>query len=146
MDPIQKTQNQVQNPTAGPGITSQPVQPVPPSAGTVHKEQGPVVSISQTSEFIKPSESEPQISQELKEIGVESVSHIPTLTEEHRQAGIYHAKESVPVPTEPTGSVQLPMSQAQAQSVLKLHKKVSDSIVWLAALILKQFKMVNSKL
>ena len=119
-----------------------PVQPTP--VGSVHKEQGPAAPVVQTSEFIKPSDSEPQITKELSEIGVEAVSHTPALTKEHQDAGVYHAKESVPVATEPAGIVALPMTQTQAVSILKMHKKVSESILWLATLILKQFKLLKS--
>lgn len=111
-----------------------------PTVGAIHKEQGSTIPVVQTSEFVKPSEPEPQVPSELKEMGVKPVSHVPTLTDEHQQAGIYHAKESVPVSAEPSGMVKLPMTKMEAQSVLKMHKKVSDSIKWLASLILKYFK------
>ena len=152
MDPAQNSQVQDQNPSTGSGLNSQ--QPVAsPSqtwqgqtapAGSIQKEQGPVVLTSPTAEFIKPSEQAPQISKELLEMGVESVSNVPDLTKQHQEAGIDHAKESVPVAAEPTGAVQIPMTQNQAQTNLKLHKKVSDSIVWLATLILKYFKTAQT--
>ena len=138
MDPLKNSQNPADDQAQQ--SVSAPV--VPP--GSVHKEQGPVATTAPTSEFVKPSETEPALSKELQEMGVESVPNTPDLDQDHADAGIVHAKESVPVKTEPSGTVQLPMTQTQAQSILKLHKKVSDSVVWLATLILKQFKLISS--
>ncbi len=119
-----------------------PTQPV----GSVAKEQGPLG----VSEFIKPSgaESTPVIPPEVAEHGVETVTDYekPQLTQEHKEVGIHEAKESVPVSTQPTGSVQLPMTEEEARQTVKMHKKVSDSILWLAALILKHAKMVHQKI
>ena len=139
MDDVSKNQN-----PATPA-QSVPVEPV----STFQKERDVSGAIqvdslakaeSNLSEVIQASEKTVELSQEEKEAGVKAVSQTPVLTDDHHEAGIYQAKESVPVRSEPTGAVALPMTQAQARSVLKLHKKISDSIVWLAAIIMKYFK------
>lgn len=123
---------------------SQP--PVVPAA-TPHKEAEPIATHSQApDEFIQPSENiEPAITPEVAEAGVEVVSERPPLPDAAQKLGVTHAKESTPVQTQPTGQVQLPMTKQQAHQTLKLHKKVTDSIVWLAFLILRQFKITHQK-
>lgn len=128
-DTASDDQNQVQ---------SQPtVQPVSPP----QKEQEGLVS-----DYLKASEiAKPEISKEVSEAGVEAVSEVPQITIEHKKAGLEPAKESVPVQVGPQGLVNLPMGQTQAQSILKLHKKVTESVTWLAMLILRQFQIMQSK-
>lgn len=111
----------------------QPVQPAQP-VGSVQKETGHV------SDFVKPTEHAPKISPELRKAGVEeSPNHeVPKLSLEDKKAGLGLAKEHTPVVTQPTGSVKLPMTGQQAK--LALHKKISDSMRWLALLVLRQLK------
>lgn len=115
----------------------QQVQSVP--VGSINKEVGPV------SDYVKLSESEPQIHPEAAKAGVETVSseEKPQLTEEHFKIGV---KESIPQPQiEPTGNVNLPMSQQQAMQTAKTDKKITDSILWMAIAVLRQLKKMHGK-
>ncbi len=130
-----------------------PVAP-PPQVGPVQsspvsppqKEQQPVVSLQPQEEFIKLSETEPVVHPELSEIGVEKVSEAPNLSLGDQAAGLSLAKESTPVVTNQTSAVQLPMTEQEAKKVLKMHKKIADSIVWMATLIIKHFKKIHQTL
>lgn len=106
-----------------------------PAAGHLQKEK----------EFITASEPTPKILPEVKDAGVEEVKDALPLTEEHKALGIEHAKESTPVVTEPSGIVGSPLTKAQAKQIIKMHKKIADSIVWLAMLVLKQFKIIQRR-
>lgn len=114
------------------------VQPVVP-AGSVNKEVGPVVVSD--SEFVKPSEAEPQISQELKESGVEAKSDKPNLTVEHRGL-VDHAGSHTPVSTTPSKTIQYPMSEEEIEKQLKAGQD-DDSGTWLAGLIKKIMKVLG---
>lgn len=134
-NPAQNDQNQDQ--------TQSTVQPASPQGGPIsppQKEQEAPVG-----DYLKASEVHPEISKEIQEAGVETVSEAPQITVEHKKAGLEPAKESVPVQPQPQGLVNLPMTQIQAQNVLKFHKKVTDSIAWLAMLILRQLKLKEFK-
>lgn len=72
--------------------------------GSVQKEQGPAVLISE--QPLTASEQSPDLHPEVKEAGVETVSQQPKLMEEAQKAGLTWAKESVPVATDPSGIVQ----------------------------------------
>ncbi len=150
---VQSSKFKVQSSVQGNGTMPQvqpaddTTQPVSQPVGSVAKEHGPSVGVS---EFIKPSgaEASPVIPPEVAEHGVEAVvnEEAPRVTEEQRQVGIEPAKESVPVLTQPTGLVQGPMTEEEARETMKIHKKVSNSIVWLAATILKHAQMVHQKI
>ena len=119
--------------------SAQPVQPSAP-AGSVNKETGPVGAPD--SEFIRPSETEPQINQELKESGVEVKSDNPDLTFEHKELGVDHAGSHVPVPSSPSGKVTMPMSEDEVTDELKTGQD-DDSGKWLAGLIRKIIKAMG---
>ena len=156
VNPLVGGQNQVpddqvfQNPvgTVQNQPAAQPTQAVSQkqdqAASGLGKEQEKIATAA-VGEFVKPSETEPVISQEEKEFGVEKVSEYPKLSEEHTKIGVKPSGEGVPVSTVPSGMVQLPMTQVKAKSILKMHKKVSESILWLATLVLKQIKISNKK-
>lgn len=140
-------QKSVHGSTPGDDVTqTQPTQPISPLS-TPHKEAGPVPQPEEKVQpYIEPSgaETQPVVPEELAEHGVEAVpsSEQADLTIEQRQAGIEPAKESVSVATAPTGVVKLPTID-EANHIAKTHKKVSDSIVWLAALIIKHAKKIK---
>ncbi len=138
-NPVGTVQNQ---PAAQP--TQAVSQKQDQAASGLGKEQEKIATAA-VGEFVKPSETEPVISQEEKEFGVEKVSEYPKLSEEHTKIGVKPSGEGVPVSTVPSGMVQLPMTQVKAKSILKMHKKVSESILWLATLVLKQIKISNKK-
>ncbi|HSX40519.1 MAG TPA: hypothetical protein VLF68_02805 [Candidatus Saccharimonadales bacterium] len=134
---IQNSKFKIQNSGSdGDDQTQQTVTPI----STPNKESVGGVSVD-TSDLITPSEVEPQLHPEVQEAGVETVSDKPQLTDEHAKIGIKVSADATPVATSPTGMVQLPMTQAQAQATIKKTKNVKESIVWLASLILRQLKM-----
>jgi len=134
MDDNIKNVNQNANPV-NPVGQAQPQTPVQPAApvGAPNKETGPV-SIP-FSEFVKPSETQPQISQELADLGVETKKDEPNITDEHKRI-IGHAKQFTPVPTGPSGKVTMPMSEEEVVAKLKIGQD-DDSGKWLARLIKK---------
>jgi hypothetical protein len=109
------------------------IQPVVPT-GSLNKETGPVNASS--SEFVKPTDMEPQIDQDLKELGVEAKKEKPDLTFEHKEIGIEHAGPHIAVSTVPSGKVTLPMSEEEIMDKLKTGQD-DDSSKWLAGLINK---------
>lgn len=141
------TAQQSQNPQTHPQDSSavQTVQPQPVvPVGQPNKEFGPVA----TSDVLKPTETAPVISPEVAEHGVEVVKSTETvpLTLEDQKHGVTHAKETMPVHTEPKGMVTLPLTQQQAVATLKTTKSVKESIAWLAVLVLKQLKRMHEKI
>lgn len=144
-NPAQKTQNPSLVTPAPVSPQQQPVPPVPVSGIQKELQVGPI-SQPTTETLIKPTETEPVLSPEVSEAGVEAHDYETIhLTEEQKKAGILPAKEATPMPTEPSGMVHLPMDPKKAHIVLKTHKKIADSIVWLALLVLKQVKMMHQK-
>lgn len=122
-------------------IVSSQTTSVQHSTGRGQKEaEMPIVNADLQSSEITPSEHEPNLHPEVKEAGVEVISETPRITVEHQKAGIELAKESVPVKTQPTGSITLTPSQAQR---LSKSGNVNDSISWLAKLLIKHFKKIN---
>ncbi|HSW88535.1 MAG TPA: hypothetical protein VLG12_05225 [Candidatus Saccharimonadales bacterium] len=115
-----------------------PVSPV----SSPSKEGGPTPSITSES-LISASTPEMEISPTLHtETGAEAVSETPILTPEDAKAGIVHAKESTPVSTA-AATIVLPMTQQQAQQTVKIHKKVKDSLLWFAMLIMRQWQIAQ---
>ncbi len=98
------------------------------------------------SDFVQPSEKPVVKDKEVAEAGVKEVAQSAELSKEHERIGIKPAAEATPVQTEPSGSVQLPMTQTQATQVLQKSKNIKDSIVWLAILMIKHFKKMHRKL
>ena len=109
------------------------------------KEFEAIPSPLNNQEVVKPTELEPKLNQEVKEAGVEVVSEKPVLDHKHGEIGVIHSHESITVQTEPSGIVQLPMTAQQAQNIIKTHKGIADSIVWLAVLVLRQIKIMRNK-
>ncbi|MEK7534554.1 MAG: hypothetical protein AAB600_04420 [Patescibacteria group bacterium] len=77
--------------------------------GLAQKELAPISSKvkSEISEIIEASEKAPSVPTEAREAGVETVIDEMSLTPEHKAVGIQHAKESMPVPNQPSGSASL---------------------------------------
>jgi hypothetical protein len=137
MDDNNKTVNQntppvIHSDQAQPQAQVQPVQPVA-STGSLNKETGPVSASA--SEFVKPSETEPQISEDLKELGIEAKKDEPSVTDEHKGV-IDHAKQFTPVSAPPPGKIVMPMSEEEIEKQLKTGQD-DDSGKWLARLIKK---------
>lgn len=122
-----------------------PSVPITPSG---QKESAPIVvqDVPHAPSPLEASQKEVQLAPEVAEIGVEAVSEMPTLVQEHAEAGIELAKGAVIPQTQPSGVVQLPMTEEEALKIVKLHKKVADSIFWLATLVLMHIKKIHSKI
>ncbi|MDO8583428.1 MAG: hypothetical protein Q7R51_02765 [bacterium] len=119
----------------------QPVQPAQP-VGSANKEMAPVKS--PVSEFVKPTDTEPQISQELKDIGIEAKKDAPDITHEH-QGIVEHAKQFSPVSASPAGKVTMPLSEEEVADKLKSGQD-EDSGKGLAKLIDKVIKAMGFNL
>lgn len=137
-------------------VAPQPIPQPQAPVSTPHKEAGPFhlagvhsdtseVS-SQIEELIVPSEPEPIIQDELAEHGVEAVvdHEKPKITTEHIKVGLEPAKESTPVATQPSGFVQLPMTEEEAVKTIKTTK-ITESKHWLAMLIEKVYLQLRGK-
>lgn len=122
---------------------SQPVSQPQSPVGGPHKEMAPVPQ--PTTEYLKPTtESQPELSQELAEIGVEHATDQEKVTIPHvvQQAGVTHAKESVPVHTSPQGTVQL-MDTPREELVLRSKAgPVTEAARWFALFLLRQVDKV----
>ncbi len=137
MIPQSQVQQTVQQPIDStlPSVQTQPIS-------SPQKERVISASPISTVEVVTPSIPEPVLSPEVKEVGVQKVPEMPQLTLEHENAGIQMAKESVPVITQPSGIVELPMTKMEADKVGKAPKK---SIYWMAVEILRQYKILGQK-
>lgn len=93
---------------SNPPSTTAPILDVPLPVGSAQKEQGPVA----VSEVLKPAETAPEISSEIADFITSSQPQIPTY-QIIRAAG-----ESTPVPSGPSGIVELPTIQTMDEAVL----------------------------
>lgn len=117
----------------------------PQQGPTIQKEHELSVSTPQTPEkLIEPSEPVLEIHPEIQEVGVEAKHELPQLTLEDKNLGIAHSPESLPAPD---NSIEesFPMSGQKATETLKLHKKVQNAAVWLAAIVVKKLKRMSEK-
>jgi len=136
MDDTAQKQNQIND-----NVQSQ-AQPQITPIGTVNKE----AEMASVSDFVKPSETPVVKDKEVAEAGVQEVSQSVELSKEHEQIGVKQSAETTPVKIEPSETVQLPLAQEEAQKIVKTNKNIGNSIVWLAILMLKHFKMMHRKL
>ncbi len=149
MDDTQKQQQQVQQPVNTQTVvqfpqTAQPVSMPTAPSGSFVKEGEPMPSASKPVEMIKPAEAPVELPKEVEQAGVKEVKPTPTIPEEVKKLGVQHAGAATPVSTQPAGFVKLPMTQQQAQAKIKgnfLFKNPSESVLWLAMLIARQFQM-----
>lgn len=127
-----------------------------PVSSSLNKEIGP----SSFSEVVKPSEPEVNLGEDLKNVGMAVNTDKPKLDEVHEKIGVTQTAENTPVKTAPTGKVVLPMSEEEAEGVLKnkknnfnLHESVGeyagdyteDSLPFLAALVVKVVKEMHRR-
>jgi len=130
MDP---TKNQADQPTVAPS-NQDIASPVPPSVGGPSKEVEP-----SSQDLINTSEKRPEISAELREIGVEEVSQAPQLTQEDAKVEIRVSQSSVePVTTIAPVGFKSPLTQAEIAAAKK--SRITDTIAWLVGTILRQIK------
>ena len=121
-------------------------------AGSPNKEiQRPVA------DFVSHSEKPPILDTEVRQAGVEVVSQKPELTEEHEKLGVTHSLENNVPNLAPSGKIQLPMTQEEAEAEIAKDKgKISSNIgehqegnysapaaLFLASLIIKIQKLKN---
>lgn len=132
----QNTSSAVQSDQAQPQAAVQPTMP-PAPVGSANKEVGAISA--PVSEFIKPTDTEPQVSPELKESGVEAKSDKPDLTFEHKELGLDHAGSNITVSSQPSSPIRLPMSEDEIADKLKTGQD-EDSGKGLAKLIQKIIK------
>jgi hypothetical protein len=124
------------------------------SVGTANKEIG----VAPVSEFIKPSEKI-VIDKEVTEAGIVEAEREIKIEEEHERMGVKPSAESTPVKTEPTGLVQLPMDEKEAEKQIKkgpghninLEKFFegiffADSVYGFAVLMAKHLKRIHHKI
>ena len=138
-----KDQGNVQQTGQGQPVT-QPVQQQSGESG-LHKELEPMPSLSAPTELLKPVEQHVELEPEVEDAGVEFIAPVPQITPEEKEIGVALAKETMPMEKEPTPQLNTSMTQAQAQQLVKgnfLFKNVSDPMIWLALLVLRQHQMV----
>ena len=107
--------------------------------GSAHKEAAP---IGGGLPEIKPSlgNNTPEVSPDLREMGIEVNQEHPSLTFEHKEAGIDHAGVSIPVQTAPTGTVNIMTPTEIAEN---LRGDDTDSKTGLARLLTKIRKIAG---
>lgn len=131
---------QMQAPTATP-----PVQAVGGPANREHEPasapQPDVVKMTEP-EIIREEE---KVERELETI-IEKTpdTEKPEIPKEVQNAGVTLAKEAIPMPAGPTGSVVLPMTYQEAELTNKNYKW-KDSVSWLASLIMYHWKKLGFK-
>jgi len=151
MDDTAQKQNQVQpqaqpavrtpldNVQQAPAVPAQ--QPVP--TGSLNKE----AELAPVADFVKPTEMPAVKDREVAEAGVTEITQSVELSREHEQIGIKPSAEATPVKIkDSSGEDHLPLTQTQAAQVVKKNKNIRSSIVWLAILMLKNFKKMHWKL
>lgn len=114
--------------------------------GSSAKEVAPTTSgVNNTSEVVKPTETEPIIVSELKEAGVKVTPNLnqPVIPKEVKEI-VTPVKTAVPVSTEPTGLIQLPFDETKAKEIAK-KSNVTQSIKWLAMLIVEQAQKTHAQ-
>ena len=154
MDDTAQKQNQV-NDNAQPQDQAQPAprspldkvlpqpQPQPVPTGSLNKE----AEMAAVSDFVKPSETTPVKDREVAEAGVTEVAQGVELSKEHEQIGVKRSAETTPVKIENSGeSIQYPLDPIQAQQIVRTNKNSKSSILWMAILMLKNFKKIHRKL
>ncbi|MBP9718838.1 MAG: hypothetical protein KBD46_00010 [Candidatus Levybacteria bacterium] len=120
--------------------------PTPESVGGMNKEMGPMGSVeAPLSEVLQPSEQAPVLEQEVEKAGVEVSKNpdVPDLTMHDRNAGISHAPVIAPIPTEPSGVVDIQITKEQALEQVKANKNPKNSKSWL---VIEFLKMAQRKL
>ncbi|HEX8965236.1 MAG TPA: hypothetical protein VF820_02285 [Patescibacteria group bacterium] len=146
MDDTQKQQQQNQQSATSqtvvqfPQTTQQPVVPT----GSMVKEAEPMPSVLKPVETVKPAEAPVELPKEVEAAGVKEIKSMPQIPQEVRQLGVQHAAAATPVSTQPSGFIKLPMTKEEAQAKVKgnfLFKNPSESFLWLAMLIVRQFQM-----
>jgi hypothetical protein len=130
-----------------------PAQPQTSSVGTANKEVAPV------GDYVRASEAAVIKDREVSDAGVVEVEKEIKLEEAHEKMGVRLSAESTPVKTQPSGMVQLPMDEKEAQKVIKAGPGhninvekffegifFANSVYGLAVLMAKHLKRIHHKL
>lgn len=136
-----------------------PVQPQPQPqvapVGSAHKEVG----VAPVSDYVRASEAAVIKDREVSDAGIVEVEKEIKLEEVHEKMGVRLSGESTPVKTQPSGLVQLPMDEKEAEKQIKkgpghninIEKFFdgiffADSVYGLAVLMAKHLKRIHHKL
>ena len=127
-------------------VQSQQISPVQPvtTVSQLDKESEPMPSIGNTN-WAEVSHPAPEVSQELKEAGVEKVAEHPQIHPEVVEAGVALAKDATPVATQPAGLVNIPWTEEKAQEVIKTNHDPKHSVYWLATLIFHEIEAAKRR-
>jgi len=94
--------------------------------------------------FIRPSEPEHVLDQEVKDAGVKTVSEKPNLTDVHTQIGVTHSLQNTEPVSQKPKVIEFPLNDREMESLLKNEDKKS-SAYWLSVLIDKVKKVLTLK-
>ncbi|OGH02851.1 MAG: hypothetical protein A2798_00245 [Candidatus Levybacteria bacterium RIFCSPHIGHO2_01_FULL_37_17] len=118
---IKQQINSSQDNTADQNTQVQPqVQQSYPVSSTAKEVERPVSDYIQQS---VSSETAPSVEQELKDIGIKSHTEQAELDEKHDQIGVKHAPSEIPLRADTGANVTLPMSDEEAQRIMKESQK-----------------------
>ncbi len=123
-DPNQQATNQSQSNSFIPGVNKE------------HEVSG--------GNFIRASEPEHVLDQEVREIGVQTVSDKPNLTDVHSQVGISHSLQNTDPVTKNPKTIEFPLNDSEVGGLLQ-NKDEKSSAYWLAVLIDKVKKVLTLK-
>lgn len=125
------------------GVTASPAQPATVRGDQVQtpvslpqKELGPTISA-----YIEKTDVKPDIPPQLTELGVEHVTDEIEVPYEAQKVGLTHSKEAVAATTEPDGTVFIPLTASESFSILRIHKDITEAVVWLANWCIRQLKI-----
>lgn len=100
------------------------------------------VAIPKPQEWIEETAPEAVVTEELEKAGVEATkSEVLEIPTDVNQAGVKPTGTAVPVPKE--SQLKFPLTEEKAKGILKMHKRVKESITWLAMLVVRQFQMLK---
>lgn len=152
---MDNTQNQQQPPQQPAAQPQQPVAVTPAIISPVNREHGPVstatTSVEQpeldiiNEEVLRSSHPEVKVPQELEHIVEKGEdASLDEADKRLEELGVQLSSDSTSSSLNSPANIQLPMTYDQAL-VKQKRSKVKDSIAWLAALIMYQWKKINPK-
>lgn len=110
-----------------------PVVPV----GSVHKERGPAVKVSES--YYSEKATTPELTKEVEESGVKARQEEIRVDVELQSIGVKPTGTSTPMPTNPTIILPIPDDEVEKG----LHQKIFYSIRWLAEWCMFQLKRAH---
>ncbi len=132
---VQQNNPPIANPLATPAPLSEAAAP--------HAEHEPLPSIGK-SEWNSLSEVSPQISQEVKDAGVEVVHPNPQVSVQAQAVGVTPAKEETPMMVD-EDFMRSPISLVKAEEILRTDKNGDDSLRWFATLVVREMAIAHMK-